>query len=184
MKLAGLGLGLGLGFSCNAQLSPVQLYQLALDAGFAPGFAPDTGSAGTMAAIAMHESRGCADATNFVGEHSYGLWQINVDVNTPTSLGLTDPNQLLDPSTNVQAAYQLWAGNDANLNILWFLNHSNIRPSYLSFLSQVQSAVQAAGIDAGGGSPTLASVTGGLSNTAIAFALASAIGIAFFLGRE
>jgi hypothetical protein len=96
-----------------------------------------------MAAIAMRESAGCPGATNLSStEQSYGLWQINVNANPVSYLGLSDPSQLLDPQTNAQAAYQIWGGNDANLDVAWYVNHGGSYTSqYLANLVAVQAAV-------------------------------------------
>jgi len=135
MRLNGLGQ--------SGCLSPAQLYQLALSAGFPPGTTANQGNAGTMAAIAMRESAGCPGATNLSStEQSYGLWQINVMANPVTALGLSSPSQLLDAATNAQAAYQIWGGNDANLDIAWYILHGGAYTSqYLANLVVVQAAV-------------------------------------------
>jgi hypothetical protein len=134
----------GLGVACSTSvLSPGQLYQLAL----AAGFPSDT--AITMAAVAMRESGGCPTAHNpgspIGAEDSYGLWQINIKANPLSMFGLTDPSQLYDPATNAQAAATLWGGNDANLDTAWYINRPGYREAYMRYLPTVQAAVQAMG---------------------------------------
>jgi hypothetical protein len=53
-------------------LSIREIYNAARDAGF------DSHQAVTWTSIAMAESRGRTTALNSKGEHSVGLWQINV----------------------------------------------------------------------------------------------------------
>lgn len=178
MRLTGLGSG------C---FSPAQLYQLALDAGFPPGSDQDQGNAGTMAAIAMRESSGCPDATNLSStEQSYGLWQINVKpAGMLAWLGLTDPNQLKDPQTNAAAAFQMWGGNDGNLDVAWYIHHpgGSYRSRYLANLVAVQAAVG----DSGSGVPNLGNdlvpVTGGdtIISSGVVMAAVATIGIALWL---
>jgi len=77
------------------------------------GFQPE--EARIMAAIAMAESAGKADALNddrSTGDDSYGLWQINMidregfllGEERRAKLGLEDNSELFDPITNVRAA--------------------------------------------------------------------------------
>lgn len=186
----------GLGVAC---FSPVQLYQLALDAGFPEGTDPDQGNAGTMAAIAMRESSGCPNLTNLraphtngandPGEHSYGLWQINVDTSNLLSwLGLTSANQLLDPVTNAQAAYTMWGGDDNNLNVAWYTQHpeNGYRSRYLANLVAVQAALGTTGVNVPGLGDDLVPVTGGdtIISGGIVIAAIGAVALALFLERR
>jgi len=131
--------GLGLGSSCGAPvLGPGDLYNLAVSV----GFDPDTAT--TMAAVALRESSGCPTAHNpGPGEDSYGLWQINVLGNPGilSALGLTDPTQLYDPSTNALAAFTIYAGNPANLNTAWYINKPGYQEAYQQYLPSVQAAI-------------------------------------------
>lgn len=184
MTLYGLGLGL------TGCLTPAQLYQLALSAGFPPGTTINQGNAGTMAAIAMKESSGCPTATNLTGnEQSYGLWQINVQANPISGFGLSDPTQLLDPTTNAQAAYQLWNGSDSNLNIAWSIQDGGMNQSrYLANMATVQAAVGGSDISSGGILsagilPADDGSGGGLSTMAVAGIAAAAVALVLLLRR-
>jgi hypothetical protein len=126
-------------------LTADQIYAYAIGAGFPPS------TATTMTAIALRESSGqtdafngkvvaCPDGSMACGDQSYGLWQINMlgAQGTPfgpcsggqcglgparmVSLGLSDPSELFDPGVNAAAAYQIWGGNDANLDIAWYVD--------------------------------------------------------------
>jgi len=61
----------------------------------------------TMAGIALAESSGNRRSANLKGEHSLGLWQINLRAHSLRKFGLTDEQQLFDPLTNARAALQL-----------------------------------------------------------------------------
>lgn len=132
-------------------LTPVQLYFLALVVGFYPGFSPDTGSAGTMAALAMRESGGRTDLVQVSEwEQSYGPWQINALVpGRLHSLGLTT-TQLKDPWNNAWAAKRIWAWDDRNLNIAWYTGRGRHRKAYLANLVVVQAMVNAQRIEVPG----------------------------------
>lgn len=192
MKLFGLGLG-HIGYLGSAAcLSPVQLYQLALDAGFPPGTTQDQGNAGTMAAIAMRESAGCPDAHNpgtaANPEDSWGLYQVNINANPLSSFGLSSPQQLTDPAINTAVAYQLWGGDDNNLDTAWYIRHTNgsYRAQYLANLVVVQAAVGAGAnvpglgndivpVDDGSGDISMGIVLGGLAVT---------LGLLFLIDRR
>jgi hypothetical protein len=157
--------------SLGSSMSPSDIYQLALGA----GFPPDT--AVQMTAIALRESGGNPTAYNgSPPDDSYGLWQINMfGYLGPARLsqfGLSDKTQLFDPSTNAMAAYSIWGGNDNNLNIAWAINDrgSNQR-KYQSYLPIAQNAAQTVSAGLGpapeGGPPTLTPGTPGFSPTAV-----------------
>lgn len=152
-------------------MSPSDIYQLALGA----GFPPDT--AVSMTAIALRESGGNPTAYNgSPPDDSYGLWQINMYGNLGparmSQFGLSDKTQLFDPYTNAAAAYNIWAGNDNNLNIAWAINDggSNQR-KYQSYLPIAQQAAQTVSPDLGpvpeGGPPSLTPGTPGFSAPAV-----------------
>jgi hypothetical protein len=145
--IAVLVAGLGMGAACSTPvLTPDQIYQVARAAGFpAPVDGGPLGNAQTMVAIALRESGGCAGAHNpGPGEDSWGLWQINVQGNPGilAQLGLTSPSQLTDPATNAAAAFLMWGGNDANLNVAWYLNQPSYYQAYLAYLPAAQQAAQ------------------------------------------
>jgi hypothetical protein len=103
-----------LGGCPGSPLSQQQVYDFARDAGFSPD------AARTVVAIAMRESGlnpNCI-AYSVAGstEASYGLMQINMSgsLKTPrlVQFGLSDPSQLLDPATNMRAAYLLSGGSN------------------------------------------------------------------------
>lgn len=131
--------------TCSARLSPSQIFATATGAGFPPDVATQ------MTAIALRESSGCVDAYNpgsaNTPESSYGLWQINVKGNPQimSQLGISDPSQLLDPATNARAAYLLWGGNPANLDVAWYVNRPGYKEAYQSYLPVAQQAAADAG---------------------------------------
>lgn len=82
-------------------LTPGQVYQVAVGAGWAPGT-----EAITATAIALAESGGRTDAVNkhnANGSRDYGLWQINHPGSTPPSFNWADP------ATNARIAHKLYA---------------------------------------------------------------------------
>src|SRR5579863_2244269 len=102
-------------------LSTLSLYATFEGAGF-PG-----PMAESMAAIALRESDGDPIAHNtntMTGDDSYGLVQINwADLDVRSFLqgkGIADPNALLEPSTNAQAALWLWRDNYKYMDLLWY----------------------------------------------------------------
>lgn len=145
-----------------ANLTAVDLYQLARGV----GFPPDT--AVKMVAIALKESGGDPLAHNTLPpDDSYGLWQINMygalGPQRLVQFGLAAPSDLFDPATNAAAAYQIWGGNDNNLSIAWAINDGGVNQSrfqqYLPIALQAQamaggsssSSLVAGGITGGGG---------------------------------
>lgn len=139
-----------------AALSPAQLYQVAIGAGFPPD------SATTAVAIALQESSGNPSAFNGAGcDNSYGLWQINMIENKPgcdslgasrrAALGLSSNDQLFDPATNARAAYMIWGGSDSRFsNWTMYKNGRYLAslPAAQSAAAAVDAAVQVAGPDA------------------------------------
>lgn len=141
----------GLGAACQSYLSPVQIFQVAKDAGFPWSTAIE------MTAIALRESGGCTTAHNpGPGEDSYGLWQINVQGNPGilSALGLSDPSQLYDPATNAAAAFLMWGGNDANLNTAWYINKPGYSEAYQAQLPIAQQAAASLGFDTSTSTPS------------------------------
>lgn len=126
-------------------LSADQIYAYAIGAGFPPS------TATTMTAIALRESSGQTDAYNGTPpDDSYGLWQINMIGNLGPArraqFGISDNSELFDPGVNAAAAYQVWGGNDANLDIAWYIDRPGMnRDRYLAFLPQAQAAAARAG---------------------------------------
>jgi hypothetical protein len=78
-------------------LSIREIYEAARDAGFTPH------QAVTWTAIAMAESSGRTGALNDRGEHSVGLWQINV----ASGVRKNKWGDLTDPENNARAAYEI-----------------------------------------------------------------------------
>lgn len=123
-------------------LTPPQILAVAMQAGF-----PRT-VAVSMVAIALRESGGDAEAFNgdsATGDLSYGLWQINL-LGTPLArfqqLGLAAPTPaaLFDPLTNAKAAFILWAGNNANLRVAWYIDKAGYQERYEAHLPEAQRA--------------------------------------------
>lgn len=107
-----------------------QIYEAARAAGFTPD------QATTWTAIALAESGGETGALNDVGEHSVGLWQINVasDVRSNTWGDLTDPY------VNARAAYEIsHQGTDMRP---WTTTHDSNEGTahdYRTYLAQVSA---------------------------------------------
>ncbi|HEY5821013.1 MAG TPA: NlpC/P60 family protein [Propionibacteriaceae bacterium] len=78
-------------------LSIREIYDAARDAGFTPH------QAVTWTSIAMAESGGRTTALNAKGEHSVGLWQINV----ASGVRANKWGDLHDPENNARAAYEI-----------------------------------------------------------------------------
>jgi hypothetical protein len=78
-------------------LSIREIYEAARDAGFSPH------QAVTWTAIALAESSGRTGALNDKGEHSIGLWQINV----ASGVRNNKWGDLTDPEVNARAAYDI-----------------------------------------------------------------------------
>jgi hypothetical protein len=78
-------------------LSIREIYEAARDAGFTPH------QATTWTAIALAESSGRTGALNDKGEHSIGLWQINV----AGGVRKNKWGDLTDPEINARAAYEI-----------------------------------------------------------------------------
>lgn len=128
-------------------LTDQQIYQKARDAGFPPE------TAAKMTAIALKESGGNTEAYNpnaKTGDKSYGLWQINM-YETPSypmgdqrrrAWGLKTNDELFDPDKNADAAKDLWAGNDANLERHWKIVTRD-RAKYEQYVGRAQAAASA-----------------------------------------
>jgi hypothetical protein len=82
------------------------------------------------------------------GDQSYGLLQINMigalGVQRLKMFGISDYSQLFNPLTNMQAAYILWGGNDANFNTAWYINRSGPPNYYMEKYQANLPAAQAA----------------------------------------
>src|SRR4051812_10135979 len=110
-------------------LSILQIYHVALEAGFTHE------QATTWTAIALAESGGETGALASKGEHSEGLWQINVN----PSVRANTWGNLYDPLTNARAAYAISShGTDMSP---WTTTHTNggTTASYMQYLSKVEA---------------------------------------------
>ena len=113
-------------------LSIREIYEAARDAGFTPH------QAVTWTAIAMAESRGRTGALNDKGEHSVGLWQINVagDVRKNSWGDLTDPE------VNARAAYEISRqGTDMRP---WTTTHDHNKGTgadYRTYLGKIEAEI-------------------------------------------
>jgi hypothetical protein len=141
-------------------LTAGQLYQLALSVGF------PASTAVQMTAIALKESGGNTNAYNGVPpDDSYGLWQINMYGNLGPArmaqFGLNAETDLFDPGTNASAAYQIWGGNDNNLNIAWAIYGADAA-KYQAALPIAQAAAAQLGYGGitGGGGVTITPAAG------------------------
>jgi hypothetical protein len=121
----------------STTLSIREIYDAARSAGFTPH------QAVTWTAIAMAESGGRTGALNDNGEHSVGLWQINVraDASRATTWG-----DLASPEGNARAAYAIsLQGRDMRP---WTTTHDRNRGSgadYRTYLNKVESEIGVAG---------------------------------------
>ena len=110
------------------------------DAARAAGFTPD--QATTWTAIALAESGGKTDALNDHGEHSMGLWQINVASNVRTNQW----GNLDDPVLNARAAYEVSLhGRDMRP---WTTTHAfnkGTAHDYRNYLAEVEARTGAHG---------------------------------------
>lgn len=122
-------------------LTPEQIYQYALNAGFPADVAQ------SMTAIALRESSGNTNAlnkgTNDNPEYSFGLWQINMDDKLGAArlnqFGLSNFTDLYDPQTNANAAYKIWLQSNGNLDTAWYTEHGGwYTEQYQKLLSYVQ----------------------------------------------
>ena len=119
-------------------LSPDQIVALAAGAGFS---GPDLA---TAAAIALAETlpSGNADSYNpeqragaAANQGSYGLWQIYITAHPEFNAA-----QLLDPTTNAAAAFQIYQQAGSSFRP-WSTYASG---KYLNYMPQVQAAIAAA----------------------------------------
>jgi hypothetical protein len=189
VPLLSIGGLMGLGGCSVPILTPAQIYQYAITAGF-PDDPPGGGVATQMVAIALRESAGCPTATNLVPpDNSWGLWQININPGANpqilAQLGLSDPSQLLDPATNAAAAFSIWGGNPNNLNVAWSINAPGYSQAYQANLPAAQAAALSvsgdttASTDTGDDSSDSSSLAAslGLSDTQLAIGGAVILGL-------
>ena len=112
-------------------LSPTEIYQICLEAGFSPD------DAVTWTAIAMAESGGNTGAHNPVGEDSQGLWQINVN----PAVRENHWGDLSDPRVNARAAFEISSGGEHMAP--WTVTHDSNRGTnrdYRNFLDDASAA--------------------------------------------
>jgi Lysozyme like domain/Bacterial TSP3 repeat len=113
-------------------LSIREIYEAARDAGFTPH------QAVTWTAIAMAESRGRTGALNDKGEHSVGLWQINV----ASDVRKNKWGELTDPENNARAAYEISRqGRDMRP---WTTTHDRNKGTgadYRTYLDEVEAEI-------------------------------------------
>ena len=113
-------------------LSIREIYNAARDAGF------DSHQAVTWTSIAMAESRGRTTALNSKGEHSVGLWQINV----AGGVRKNKWGDLHDPENNAKAAYEISRqGRDMRP---WTTTHDRNKGTgadYRTYLGKVEAEI-------------------------------------------
>ena len=113
-----------------AVLSIRQIYQVALEAGFTPE------QATTWTAIALAESRGRTGALNDRGEHSVGLWQINVAADVRRN----SYGDLTDPRVNARAAYEISRhGTDMRPWTTTHASNKGTAADYRTYLDDVEA---------------------------------------------
>jgi hypothetical protein len=135
------------GSVAGGQLTVGQLVGLAKGAGFSEN------EAVIMAAIALGESGGNSNKTNFVPpDKSYGLWQINMIGGLgPARLkefGLSSESQLLDPVTNAKAAYAIRKSQGLGA---WTVYKAGIYKNYLKEAEAARGAPSLATSPVAGG---------------------------------
>jgi hypothetical protein len=114
-------------------LSPTEIYNVALQAGFTPD------QAVTWTAIALAESRGNPTAHNPSGEDSRGLWQVNV----ASDVRDNPWGDLYEPLTNARAAYEISKqGTDMRP---WTTTHASNQGTPADYRSYMDEARAAAG---------------------------------------
>lgn len=131
------------------KLTAAQIYAFARAAGFPPVVAV------TMTAIALRESGGDPEAFNnneSTGDYSFGLWQINMlnaGIRTLIVKSVIPPPpnngfyMLLDPARNARAAFALWAGENKNLDVAWYIDRGTYKTRYEAHLPEAQAAALA-----------------------------------------
>ena len=116
----------------STTLSIREIYDAALEAGFSHQ------QAATWTAIALAESGGRTRAVNDRGEHSVGLWQINID---PEVRG-NSWGDLSDPGINAKAAFEVSRhGRDMRP---WTTTHDTNKGTardYRTYLDEVEATV-------------------------------------------
>src|SRR3954466_5271085 len=106
------------------------IYRAALSAGFSPD------EATTWTAIAMAESGGETGALNDRGEHSVGLWQINV----APGVRANHWGNLHDPYVNARAAYEIsHGGTDMRPWTTTHASNAGTRADYRTYLDDVSA---------------------------------------------
>lgn len=115
-----------------AKFSIREIYDAARTAGFSPD------QAATWTAIALAESGGRSSALNDQGEHSMGLWQINVD----PKVRANHWGNLNDPRVNARAAFEV-SGHGRDMRP-WTTTHAvnkGTARDYRTYLDEVEAAV-------------------------------------------
>ena len=114
------------------------------EAARAAGFTPD--QATTWTAIALAESGGETGALNDSGEHSMGLWQINVSPTVRENVW----GNLNDPVVNARAAYDISNhGLDMRPWTTTHASHEGTSTDYRTYLDDVSAVTGYAGDDRG-----------------------------------
>ena len=109
------------------------------DAARAAGFTPE--QATTWTAIALAESGGRTSALNNKGEHSMGLWQINVASNVRKNRW----GDLNDPLVNARAAYDVSRhGRDMRP---WTTTHDRNKGTAHDYRTYLAKVEQVTGVD-------------------------------------
>lgn len=132
-------------YQSGTPLTDLEIFETMVQGGFPPTVAVVT------TAIALRESGGIPTAYNgntSTGDNSYGLLQIdmmNEDVANWVNANILkgQPNSLLfTPLVNAQVGAGLWAKDNNNLNILWYINRvgTSYYTEYISFLPRAIAA--------------------------------------------
>lgn len=147
-------------------MTAAQIYAVMLEARFPADkeYSPGVSVAVCLTAIALRESGGpgavagnpnAFNGNTVTGDRSYGLLQINLrDVDVDRALlasglihgagGAVDETLLFDPLVNAKAGHLLWSGNNAFIDLLWYVTRPGYREAYESHLPAALAAAQSA----------------------------------------
>jgi hypothetical protein len=128
-------------------MTTLQIFNTMRKAGFPNdiGISPGVSVAVCMTAIALRESGGNSWAFNgnaFTGDRSYGLLQINMLALGAywEAFGLHKEKDLFKPRVNAHAGFVLWGGNNANLDVAWYIDRPGYKEAYEAELPAAQIA--------------------------------------------
>jgi hypothetical protein len=129
-------------------LTPLQIFETFRRAGI------PVATSIALTAIALRESAGNPDVVNdnaATGDQSYGLLQINMRDSAVASLvkailqpPLSGNISLLIPAVNAAAGKLLWGGNNADLNVAWYIDRGPAKPGAYDYKGEYEKHLPAA----------------------------------------